>query len=237
VNELDDEYLFINHYLRSLVIFVHSGGDTFREQADNRPADPRDSSTNYPFLFGGKVTEDVVDDCSFPVHGRTLSYIRPTDAHPDAVEVPIAEVCDDGIDSFVPGGAPALSDAYLARGQVKVVMDNDKVGRTDFQLLYESADRFAAGVHESLWAGEYHFLTINFAGAGAGLSLFFIKADAVRSGKVPDTHKADIVAVAGITESGITETYNQFHIYIFNSILLIKYYVKIFYVFILSEEG
>jgi len=115
------------HLVYGLVKFVHGDLKSLGDEAGHRLADFRYNSGDNASFFGGEIAEHIVDDLSFLIGGGTFGYIRSPDAYPDAVEVPAAKSGDYGIKSFVPAGTAAWADANFAQGQVKVIVNNNKV--------------------------------------------------------------------------------------------------------------
>jgi hypothetical protein len=112
----------------------------------------------------------------------------------------------------MPTRATTLAEAELTQGEVKVIMNNQKVVKVDIKFLYQSTNCLPAQVHIGLGSGYYHPAAGYFTSANSGFPLFFIKSYALRPGKMVEAHKADIMAIISVTPPRITQAYNYFHI-------------------------
>ncbi len=59
-----------------------------------------------------------------------------------------------------------------------------------------------------LRSGHYQLVASNLTCANPGLTLLFVKPDALCLGEVPDAHKAYVMAVTGINSPRITQAYD-----------------------------
>jgi hypothetical protein len=99
----------------------------------------------------------------------------------------------------VPRRATISPNADSTCGKIEVIVDNDEIIKADVKSLNQTTDRLSALVHVGLRSGHDHCLGGDFTGADPSLPLFFIKLYAMYFGKMTDTHKAEVMAVMGIT--------------------------------------
>ena len=78
-------------------------------------------------------------------------------------------------------------------------------------LMHQASHGVAAEIHECPWPGQQQFLALYFANAYSGPALPAIEVDRVKSGEVIQALEADIVAIMGISLTGIPEANYEFH--------------------------
>ncbi|MBA7678806.1 hypothetical protein ES703_87084 [subsurface metagenome] len=59
-----------------------------------------------------------------------------------------------------------------------------------------------------LRSGHYQLVASNLTCASPGLTLLFVKTNALCPGEVTDAHKADVMAVMGINSPRIAQAYD-----------------------------
>src|SRR3990170_2207043 len=94
--------------------------------------------------------------------------------------------------------ATATVKADFAQGEVKVIVNNEEVIKTDIIFPYQPANRLSTLVHIGLGSGNYHLTAGYLTGANSGFLLLLIKLYAVHPGKIVQAHKAQVVAVISI---------------------------------------
>jgi hypothetical protein len=69
--------------------------------------------------------------------------------------------------------------------------------------VHQAGQRFAAQIHKCAWPGQQQLLAPYFADAYSGLALSSVKGDRMKPGEVIQALEANIVAIAGITLTGV----------------------------------
>jgi len=120
--------LFINNALSDVlsVMLVHGGGDAICNQAMNSVSDLRIDLSNDGLFSGGEIAENIVDGI-YPFGESFCSTFSWSNAYANPGEVLAFQMSDNRVDSFVTPRASTLSDAYLAQGEIEVVVDDNQV--------------------------------------------------------------------------------------------------------------
>lgn len=130
---------------------------------------------------------------------------RVADAGADAAEVAAAHLVDDGAQAVVASMAAAHLNAYVASGNIELVVDHEQLLGLDLVLAAELGDGPARGIHVRLRLDQYNLaLTALFLGIvdvderDLGAGLVFPVRDARLTGQLVDRLKAGVVAGLGI---------------------------------------
>jgi hypothetical protein len=78
-------------------------------------------------------------------------------------------------------------------------------------LVHQTSYGFAAEIHKRPRLSQQQLLTPYFANAHSSLALPVVKADGMKLSKVIQAQKADIVAITGISLTGIAQPDNELH--------------------------
>lgn len=99
-------------------------------------------------LAGAQLLEHVV------CHGHLAGRVADTGA--DAAEVAAAHLVDDGAQAVVAGVATAYLDAYVAGGNVELIMDYEQLLGLDLVLAAELGDGATRGIHARLRLDQHN---------------------------------------------------------------------------------
>jgi len=78
-------------------------------------------------------------------------------------------------------------------------------------LMHQASHGVAAEVHKCPWFSQQQLLTSYFANAYSSPALPVVKANGMKPGKVIQAPEASIVAIMGISLTGISQTNYEFH--------------------------
>ncbi len=193
------------------IVFIHYRHQTLGEEAEDSFAHPWYDLGNDLFLIGSKVTEHIGNNIGFTDLSRASGDSWSPDAYPNTDEIATAQLGNDGINPFVPARAATLANTDFTQSEVKVVMNDKEIIKVDIEFFNQPADRLTAPVHKSLGLGDYYFIAGHHTHANSCLTLLFVKAEAVRPGKMIEADKADIMTVISVAPPRITQAYNQIH--------------------------
>ena len=70
-------------------------------------------------------------------------------------------------------------------------------------LTHQASHGFATEVHECPWLGQQQLLAFYFSNAYSGPALSVVKADRMKPGKVIQAPEAGVMAIMGISLTGI----------------------------------
>jgi hypothetical protein len=77
--------------------------------------------------------------------------------------------------------------------------------------MHQASDGLAAEIHKRPRLSQHHLLAPYFADAYFSLALSSVKADRMNPGEVIQTTEADIMAIMGISLTGVTQPDNKLH--------------------------
>jgi len=111
----------------------------------------------------------------------------------------------------VSSGASALAQANLAQRQIEVIVYYQEVAQRNVMLAHQAGYGFPAEIHKCPWPGQQQLLALYFSNAYSSLALPVVEVDGMEPGEVIQALEANIVAIAGISLAGITQTNYEFH--------------------------
>jgi hypothetical protein len=164
---------------------------------------------NYCFFLGGKIAEHVID-YSILANGLLFS-LGSSNPHPDSKEVLASQGGNNRIHALVSRRAPALAEADFARWQIEVIIYYQEVAQRDVMLTHQASHGFAAKIHKCPRLGQQQLLAPYFSNAYPSPALPVVKANRMKPGEVIQAPEASIVAVMGISLTGIPQTNYEFH--------------------------
>jgi len=77
--------------------------------------------------------------------------------------------------------------------------------------MHQASHGFAAEIHKRPRFGQQQLLALHFAKAHSSPALSVVKADGVKPGEVIQASEADIMAIVGISLTGVPQTNYEFH--------------------------
>jgi hypothetical protein len=99
--------------------------------------------------------------------------------------------------------ASGLAQADLAQGQIEVIVYYKEVAQRNVVSMYQASHGFAAEIHKCPRPGQHQLLTAYFANPYSSLALPVVKVDGMKPGEVIQALEANIMAIAGISLTGI----------------------------------
>jgi hypothetical protein len=187
---------------------------------------------HYCFYSLGKKTIDGFGhldnyrlDCCFFLRGEIAKHIiyysvlanglllrlGPPDAHPDSGKVLASQGGNNRVHSLVSSRASALPQANFAQGQIEVIIYYQEVAQRNAMPMHQASHRVTAEIHKYPGLGQQQLLAPNLADAYFRPALPVVKADRMKPGEVIQAPEANIMAITGISLTGISQTNDEFH--------------------------
>lgn len=157
-------------------------------------------------FWGGEITEDITfhgkEGVHFPLSG-------PADTNFQSIEFPRRQAIDQRLYPVVTAGTTTLDQLNPPRMHIKIVVNNHKVVRWNFEKPKEAGNGIAAQVHIGHRLDEVHFLATKAYHGIAGLPFLDLGGHAKATGKRIDNMKADIVTIEAVLFTGIAKADEQ----------------------------
>jgi len=77
--------------------------------------------------------------------------------------------------------------------------------------MHQAIHRFATEIHKCAWLGQQQLLAPHFANAHSSLALSVVKMDRMKPGEMIQALEANIMAIMGISLTGIPQPDNELH--------------------------
>ena len=164
---------------------------------------------DYRFFLGGEIAEHILD---YRILADELSlHLRSPDSHPDSGEILATQGGNDRIHPLMSSRAPALPQANFAQGQIEVIVYYQEVAERNVMLMHQASHGVAAEIHKRPWFGQQQLLAPYFTQAYSSLALPSVKANRMKPGEVIEALEANIMAIVGISLTGVPQTNYEFH--------------------------
>jgi len=140
---------------------------------------------------------------------RLYSRRRSSDTETQPSEVFEPQRIRYGTDAFVPSVASSNFDANLALREIQIVVNHDHCSRIGSDSFHDGAHGLTAQIHIGLRLREDQPRAFNSYFADHGLFAICRPEPIFLACKLIYHHKPEIMTVAGISPSGVSQSHNQ----------------------------
>ena len=196
-------------FVKRLVKLAHCRFYSLSKKAVNGFGHRGNYRLNCCFFLRGEIAEHITD-YSVLADGLLFS-LGPPNPHPDSREVLATEGGNSGIHSLVSSRASVLPQANFAQRQIEVIIDYQEVAQRNVMLTHQASHGVAAEIHKCPGLCQQQLFTSYFANAYPSPALPVVKANRMKPGEVIQAPEASIVAIMGISLTGIPQTNYEFH--------------------------